>query len=205
VLAAAHAASFLRALPGGALGLDATEEGAPPLQLSDLLTLVTTYASEQNATLPSSNSLGAYFHALGGHAAANSYLHRTIGGADDESFGGNYGENIPVSLGYSLHPAGGGAATALTPDPTPSPPISNHMSCLTMAEWRRRIVFTREASNGADGLTWTYSQALLYGAERSVEFPPLQWGGMTQANDVYQQAALNMSVVDERRRWRIFS
>ena len=225
VFAVAAAAARLRALRAN-LGLDASEEtaeqtqaasvGVPSTPLADLMTIIASYDVNSSRPGVTSNALGAYFHAIGGHAAANDYLHHVIGAEAGESFGGNYGEPVPASAGFTLVPGSPPRQPVEIPtDPTPQPPISNHMSCLTMAEWLRRIVCVREEEPRHSGqaaitlapLTWRDSSAILYGAPESSLFPGLQWGGLSMGTDVYVQRGLNLSTIDERSdgRWRIFS
>ena len=210
VFAAAHAAARLRAIQPN-LGLDAAAglltDG---VALSDMLTIIASY--DVNTTRPgvTSNALGAYFQSLGGHAAAKSYLHETIGSNTSESFGGTYGEPVPPSLGYTLRPGSApNTPVRVPPDPVPIPPISNSMSCLTMAEWLRRIVCTREdADSGhAAALGWTDSSAMLYGSPSSALFPGLQWGGLSMGTDIYLQDAVDFDAIEARSNglWRIFS
>ena len=222
MLAAAHAAARLRSIQPN-LGLDAVAAGTP---LADMITIIASY--DLNDTRPgvSSNALGAYFHALGGHQDANRYLHEVIGANANESFGGNYGEPIPSSLSYTLQPGlVPTAPVSVPPDGTPIPPINNSMSCLTMAEWLRRIVCVRNDSSldtflirdarfegktqrlAAEPTAWVDSAALLYGAPSSALFPGLQWGGLSMGTDIYLQLALNLTAVETRSKglWRIFS
>lgn len=231
VLAAAHAAARLRTLRRD-VGLDATERGTA---LGDLMTIVAAY--DVNASRPgvSSNALGAYFHALGGHSRADEYLHRELGASRDESFGGDYGAPVPASVGYMLTPPSDAGSPPLDvrADPPPQPPISNQMSCLSMAEWLRRIVCVREdrrpqhsergrpssssspPTNASAPLVWADSVAMLYGnagahssgADGAGLFPGLQWGGLSMGTDVYVQSAVDLNAMSTRSRglWRIFS
>mmetsp|Transcript_38463 Transcript_38463/g.100696 ORF Transcript_38463/g.100696 Transcript_38463/m.100696 type:complete len:418 (-) Transcript_38463:90-1343(-) len=198
VLAAHHAAAVMRSI--GNVGLDARDEKSAWL-LSDLLTVVTSYDSNSTRPDVSSNAIGAYMHWIAGHEDANRFMHDVIGGDASESFGGNYGEPVPSEVGYDFRTPKGEEITS-GPYPTPTPLISNHMSCLTMAEWIRRIVMARE-----EGQDVADSQSILYGAQESELFPNLQWGGMSMGTDVYLQRAVNVSEIDRRSGglWRIFS
>ena len=204
--AAAHAAARLRTLRRD-IGLDASERGDA---LGDLMTIVATYDANTSRPGVTSNALGAYFHALGGHAAADDFLHQVIGSDGSESFGGDYGEPVPSSVGYVLRPGGGsGPSQSVAPDPPPQPPIGNRMSCLSMAEWLRRIVCTREEAVDGTGSGWEWadSAAMMYGANSSGMFPGLQWGGLSMGTDVYLQGAVDLQRMDARSHglWRIFS
>lgn len=203
IFAAAHAGAHMReVLPS--LGLDASEKGSQVWQLSDLLTIIATYDVNETRPGVSSNALAAYFQEIGGHESANRYLHTVVGAASNESFGGDYGELVPKSVGFTFVPKTNESAVNIQPDPAPRPPVSNHMSSLTMAEWLRRIVLARE-----EGASWVDSSAILYGAAQSTLFtqPELQWGGMSMGTDVYLQQAVNLSALDARAKgqWRIFS
>lgn len=213
VFAAARAAMRARELSGGLVGLDSRENGKN-LQLGDLVTVITSYDTTHNLT---SNALGAYFHAFGGHKLADSFIHSGLGAPADESFGGNYGESPPPALGYKLS-APGAASSPFSepfwPDPTPNPPIPNSMSSLTMAEFLRRSVLTREKSAVPVLNNYTDAASILYGANSSTLFPGLQWGGMSMSSDVYVQRALNITAESPKGgtpeakshgRWRIFS
>ena len=101
IFAADDAARRLRSLSVGRVGLPTTENGPTHRGLDDLMTIVASYDTTMNLT---SNSLGAYYHAIGGHVAANSTIHNLIGAPTSESFGGNYGEPPPAALcGAYMH------------------------------------------------------------------------------------------------------
>jgi len=216
VLAASHAGFRLRGV-SDRLSLEAWEGGRRHRELSDLLTIVASYDTTQNYT---SNSIGGYYQAIGGHQDADDFVHNVIGAPMGESFGGNYGERPPPGLGYNFtSDSHVYIADAIWPDPTPSPPISNSMSHATMAHWLRRIVMAREdaqgkreEAHGQEGeervpFPWGDSESILYGAEESEMFPGLQWGGMSMSSDVYLQSSLNMTSMDHQAQglWRIFS
>lgn len=220
VLAAAHAAARMRSQRDN-IGLDATDVRST-WQLSDLLTIVAAYDSNASRPGVSSNALGAYMHRIGGHAAANEYLHRVIGASANETFGGDYGAPVPAQLGDLFAPYDGiGPPVSIAEDAPPSPAIPNSMSCLTMAEWMRRIVQASPGMPGRPCADHNHSSdhdnqdvhgadatAMLYGAERSELFPGLQWGGLSMGTDVYLQRAVdNLTRLDARAhgRWRVFS
>ena len=56
-------------------------------------------------------------------------------------------------------------------------------------------------------MDWQDIKNQLYGAEKSLFFPGLQWGGMSADTATYLQSGLNMTAVEEASagRWRIFS
>mmetsp|Transcript_10131 Transcript_10131/g.22359 ORF Transcript_10131/g.22359 Transcript_10131/m.22359 type:complete len:418 (+) Transcript_10131:21-1274(+) len=198
VLAAHHAGAVMRSI--GDVGLDGRDEKSGWL-LSDLLTVVTSYDANASRSDVSSNAIGAYMHWIGGHEDADRFLRDVIGGDVSESFGGNYGEPVPDEVGYTFQSPQTVKITS-GPHPTPTQLISNHMSCLTMAEWIRRIAMARE-----EGQDVADSESILYGAQNSELFPGLQWGGMSMGTDVYLQRAANVTEIDRRSGglWRIFS
>ena len=67
--------------------------------LSDLMTIVTSYDTTKKLT---SNGIGAYYHSIGGHKHANQFIHEILGASSMETFGGNYGEPVPVTLEYTF-------------------------------------------------------------------------------------------------------
>ena len=214
VFAASHAAYKLRSISDDKIGLDAFELGHDEperllrnISLGDLMTIVTSYDINHNL---SSNEIGGYYHAIGGHKNATGYIHERLGAPADETFGGDYGEEVPAFLGYTFVDVKSNAS--IDPDKVPRPPISNTMSPLTMAEYLRRIVFSREdghlGSYGSADFRWEDSQAILYGARESQLFPFLQFGGMAMSSDVYLQLGLgDMDKLNNRShgRWRLFS
>ena len=250
IFAAASASHALRTRSRGAVGLASTAlptalahapapalahapapGPAAPLRLGDLLTIVTSYDTLANL---SSNQIGAYFQALGGHQAADDLVHSWLGAAAGESFGGDYGEAIPQVLrqttevravSESAHP---GATAPAVQDPVPAAAISNQLSALTMAEFMRRIVHAREdetsqraqASEDAGrwNMAWEDSEHILYGGWAQdpslwgTAVQGLQWGGASMSSDVYLQRAVgidgtNTSHIEQwaREQWRIFS
>jgi hypothetical protein len=185
--------------------------------LSDLMTIVTSYDTTKHL---SSNGIGAYYHAIGGHQHADDFIHNVLGVSrlSGESFGGNYGEAVPTPpLEYTFtntletnNPRKHQIIENIDPDPTPSPPLSNTMSSITMAEWLRRIIFAREdrGNVGNQYFNWENSKDILYGASNSSYFPSLQYGGMSMSSDVYLQLGVGNELLNKTRHdsdWRIFS
>ena len=209
VFAGSRAGQKLRSVSEDDATLQSTEY-APPhtaFSLDDLMTIVTSYDTTHGL---SSNEIGKYYHSIGGYKAANDFIHDVLGASSEESFGGGYGEAIPPSLGYNFSTSEEGASgfVTVTPDGTPSPPISNTMSPITMADFLRRIIFAREDGDGL--FEWGDSKSILYGAEKSQLFDdvPIQFGGMSMSSDVYVQLGQkNMSRTNEASEglWRIFS
>ena len=56
-------------------------------------------------------------------------------------------------------------------------------------------------------IEWTDVKNMLYGAETSVLFPSIGWGGASTDTSIYIQSGLNMTQVenDSDGNWRIFS
>lgn len=195
-LAAANAASNLRLQSSYKVGLTAST-GAT--QLGDLVTSLHNYDNSPY----SSNSLGRYFHNIGGRKRANDLIHALwLDRPAAETFGGNYGEAAP-GLGYVFKETGGDSVT-LQPDTTTGP--ANALSMLTLAEALKRLVLHREvAATRLPGIQWADLRVLLYGAEGSTKYG--DWGGMSADTAVYLQSAHDIDYLDKRGqgRWRIFS
>lgn len=203
-----------------------------PIRVGDLLTTCCSYDTTLGI---SSNQIGAWFHAVGGHAHANTTLHEWLGAPPDETFGGDYGESIGTTrlvnerilanMPSSVHPKAAPLDVSLE-YPPPTPLIENHMSALTMAEWMRRIVHAREDGEANDKRTrlprtmvWEDAETILYGgSEKAASVYTdahgnpvrLQWGGASMSSDIYLQLAAGMngsSPVEKRANesWRIFS
>jgi len=194
-LAAANAAATLRIQSSYAVGLTASVDGMP---LGDLVTSICNYDNDPY----SSNSLGRYFHNIGGRARANDLIHTLwLDRPAGETFGGNYGEVEPP-LGYTFV-EDGGASVTITPDTTAGP--ANHLSSFTTAEALKRIVLHREeASQRLPGIQWADIQTLLYGAVGSSKG---EWGGMSADTAIYLQSGHDIDYLERRSkgRWRIFS
>ncbi len=194
-LAAANAASTLRVESGDAVGLTATIDGQA---LGDFVTSIASYDYDPY----SSNSLGRYFHNIGGRAKANGLIHDGwLGRPASETFGGNYGEAAPA-LGYTFEEAGGASVT-ISPDGSSGP--ANHLSSFTMAEATKRLVLHREEPRQRlPGILWADVQTLLYGAEASPKGP---FGGLSQDKAVYFQSGHDIDYLEARShgQWRIFS
>lgn len=194
-LAAANAGARLRQASGGAVGLTASVDGR---RLGDLITSVANYDDNPY----SSNSLGRYFHNIGGRSRANAIIHSWLGRPASETFGGNYGEAAP-GLGY-MFVEPGGANVTVAADQTAGP--ANHLSMLTLAEALKRTVLLREEpAQRLPGLTWPDARTLLFGADNSATYG--EWGGLTADDAIYMQSAHDWSYIERRSqgRWRIFS
>ena len=194
-LAAANAASTLRLESGDAVGLTASVDGQA---LGDFVTSIANYDYDPY----SSNSLGRYFHNIGGRAKANALIHADwLGRPANETFGGNYGEAAP-GLGYTFVEEGGGSVT-IGPDGSAGP--ANHLSSFTMAEATKRLVLHREEpGQRLPGIQWADIQTLLYGAEGSSKGP---FGGLSQDKAIYFQSGHDIDYIEARShgQWRIFS
>jgi hypothetical protein len=195
-LAAANAASSLQIASSYQVGLTASVDNTP---LGDLVTSVHNYDYDPY----SSNSLGKYFHNVGGRARANGLIHELwLGRPDSETFGGNYGAEAPA-LGYTFAESGGASVT-ITPDSTTGP--ANHLSSFTTAEALKRLVLHREEpTQRLPGIQWADVQTLLYGAEGSAKYG--DWGGMTADTAIYLQSGHDIDYIEDRSkgRWVIFS
>lgn len=194
-LAAANAGARLRQASGGAVGLTASVDGR---RLGDLVTSIANYDDNPY----SSNSLGRYFHNIGGRTRANALIHSWLGRPTSETFGGNYGENAP-GLGYTFIEPGGERVTVVADQ---SSGLANHLSMLTLAEALKRTVLLREEpAQQLPGLTWPDARTLLFGADSSATYG--EWGGLSADDAIYMQSAHDWSYIERRSqgRWRIFS
>jgi hypothetical protein len=95
-------------------------------------------------------------------------------------------------------------------DRDPWPVVYNNaLTALTEAEMTRRVVLFSDINSAFrfPGVTWEDAKNILYGAESSVLFPGLKWGGMSADIGIFMQSALQMSEVEEKSKgsWRIFS
>lgn len=194
-LAAANAAATMRIQSQYKLGLDAT---AGNHLVGDLITSVHNY---DDAPF-SSNSLGRYFHNIGGRQRADDLIHTLwLKRPAAESFGGNYGAAAP-SLPYTFNL--GGEQLTITPDLSGG--YANKLSSFTMAEALKRLVLHREeASQRLPGLQWADAKTLLYGAKNSSKYGP--WGGMSQDTTIYLQEGHDIEYIERRSngKWRVFS
>lgn len=196
VLAAANAAATLRIESDYKVGLTADVDGTP---LGDHVTSICNYDDDPY----SSNSLGRYFHNVGGRQKANDLMHGLwLGRPASETFGGNYGQAEPP-LGYTFEEANGDSVT-ISPDLTAGP--ANHLSSFTTAEAIKRLVLHREeASQRLPGIQWTDLRVLLFGAEGSAKYGP--WGGMSQDTAIYLQSGHDVDYIEQRShgQWTVFS
>jgi hypothetical protein len=196
VLAAANAASRLRIASGYEVGLTASVGSTP---LGDLVTSICNYDYDPY----SSNSLGAYFHNIGGRQRAYDLIHALwLDRPVDESFGGNYGQAAPA-LGYTFEETGGSSVT-IAPDAATG--FSNHLSAHTLAEAIKRLALHREeSSERLPGIQWDDVATLFYGAEGSSKYGP--WGGMCADKAIYLQSSHDLDYLERRSkgRWTIFS
>jgi hypothetical protein len=195
-LAAANAASRLRMASNAEVGLTALVSRTP---LGDLVTSMHNY----DYSPYSSNSLGRYFHDIGGRDRANDLMHGLwLGRPSGETFGGNYGEAAP-SLGYTfVEPTG----PSITINPDTSFGYANHLASFTTAEALKRLVLHREeADQRLPGIEWADIQTLLHGADGSQKYGA--WGGMSDDKAIYFQSAHDMAYIESRSKgqWRIFS
>jgi hypothetical protein len=195
-LAAANAAATLRIESGYKVGLTASVGGT---KLGDLVTSVCNYDNNPY----SSNSLGAYFHNIGGRNKANALIHEDwLDRPAGESFGGNYGEAAP-GLGYTFVEAGGDSVT-IAKDTVSG--IPNKLSMYTLAEALKRLALHMdEPSQRLPGIQWKDVKVLFYGAEGSAKYGI--WGGMSNDTAIYLQMGHDIAYIEERShgQWTIFS
>jgi hypothetical protein len=194
-LAAANAAATLRASSNYKVGLTGSVDG---YALGDFVTSLVSYDDQPF----SSNSLGRYFHDIGGRAKANDLMHGLwLGRPASETFGGNYGELEPP-LGFDF--TDGASSVSITPDQSAGP--ANHLSSFATAEALKRLVVHREeAAQRLPGIQWADIKTLFYGAENSAIKGP--WGGMSRDTAIYLQSGHDMNYLEKRShgKWRIFS
>ena len=195
-LAAANAASRLRIASDYSVGLTASVGG---IALGDLVTSTCNY---DNASF-TSNSLGRFFHDIGGRQRADDLIgHLWLQRPETETFGGNYGDNSPPLGSTFTEPSG--ATVTITPDLSTG--YANKLSLHTLAESLKRLVLHREEPDQRlPGLQWLDLRVLLYGAESSQSYGA--WGGMTQDTAIYIQAGHDMDYIEARSQgqWTIFS
>lgn len=189
-LAAANAAAYMRTASDYTVGLTAYVDGVP---LGDLITSMHNY---DNAHF-TSNSLGRYFHDIGGRDRANDIIHEAwLGRGSAESFGGNYGDGAPD---LSFHFEDGNFQLDVIPDTSSGP--ANRLSMLTLAEALKRLVLHREEpSQRLPGLQWLDVATLLHGAPASATYGP--WGGMTADTAAYLHTGHDMDYIERRSRGR---
>lgn len=196
VFAAANAASRMRIASDYEVGLTASVSGHA---LGDLVTSVCNYDYDPF----SSNSLGRYFHDVGGRTRANDLIHGLwLNRPGSETFGGNYGEAAPA-IGYSFTEPSG-QTLSITPDGTSGP--ANHLSSLTAAEFLKRLVLHREVeSQRLPGIQWADIETILYGARDSAKYG--FWGGMSRDTAIYLQTGHDPAYLDARSKgqYRMFS
>ena len=195
-LAAANAASELRVQSNYKVGFTGSVDG---LALGDLVTSLVNYDDSPY----SSNSLGRYFHNVGGRTRANDLMHALwLGRPAAETFGGNYGE-AAAPLGYTFLDQGG-ASVSIQPDLSAG--LANHLSSFTTAEALKRLVLHREEmSQRLPGIQWSDLRALFYGAEGSAKYGP--FGGMSADTAIYLQSGHDIDYIEKRShgQWRVFS
>lgn len=176
--------------------------------LGDLATIICSYDHTAGYT---SNSLSSFFHDIGWRSRINSLINSPWLGVQTpgQTLGGNYGEASPPDL--SLNVLDSKSTQTCQADKDPWTTIySNTISSLTAAELTRRIAMHRDIppSIRFPGMEWQDAQNILMGAESSLLFSNVQWGGMSTDTAIFLQQSLgNMTAIDEASRgtWRIFS
>lgn len=196
--------------------------------LGDLATVVASYDTTAGLT---SNSVSSYFNDLGwrdrAYSLATVWL-KTSNDSNDASLGGNYGESTPAGLGFQLQDDDIDAREELDvgtlngglnvdqsgtcdapPDADDDGPYENSLTALAFAEAHRRLALHREVS-GDDlqfpNSTWEDISTILYGAETSILFPSVLWGGLSTDPAIYIQSSLEkaMSNADDDGKSYIF-
>jgi len=204
IYAAANAGGHIREVcpQSGLVSATEGEHGATPL--GDLVSIITSYDSTQSYT---SNGLSFYMHDLGGRYRLLGLVQKWFGPlAVNLSLGGNYGMPAPPDLGFDLHQPQ--APTCHVVNDTQHINL-NALSVLAHVDILRRLTlsFDLPISSRFPNMQVADQRTIMYGAEESLLFPGLQWGGMTTSLDVYVQSGLPMDEVEQRSRgqWRIFS
>lgn len=174
----------------------------------DLISIITSY---DHTAGYSSNALSSYFHDIGWreriHALVNSeWINATSSG---QTLGGNYGEETPSDLSFLIsNDIDNNNKCNVDKDPWLEI-YSNSLSSLTAAELTRRITLHNElpVSMRFPGVEYEDIKTELYGAETSLLFPNLKWGGMSTDTAIFLQSSLNISEVEDESdgKWRIFS
>jgi len=203
IFSAMNGAGLLASQCGAGNGLTQSTKGVYGMTpLGALITVIVTYDTTHPAY--SSNALGGWFEMVGGRTRA-SELAKTWMNRPGECLGANYGATPPTDLSFDdFQPSG----CSITPDSSSPGSFSNTLSALTMAEFVKRAVMSRELPEEAfPNTTWSDSEVLLYGAQNSMLFPGLQWGGMS-ANDLdFLRLGINALEADSRSggQYRTFS
>ena len=143
------------------------------IPLGDLITVICSYDETAEYT---SNALSSYFHDLGWRQRLNDrVLHEWLGVSENETLGGNYGEDTPSDLSFTLHAKQGDEDYNCEMDKDPHPIIySNHITALTAAELVRRLILHRELplEMRFPDVEWDDILQLLYGAgKETARFP----------------------------------
>jgi len=182
------------------VGLDSSIKGRRGrIPLGDLATIITSYDTSKGYT---SNSLAKYFGMIANNNLNN--IVKTKLGRTSETLGGSYGLPPPSDLGHSFSVGNNWCPLKSKLGPGGA----NTISVLTSAELVRRIALHREIrpTNRIPMFTWKDAKEILYGAEKSVLFKGLKWGGMSADIGALIQTQLNMNSIETRSKgqWRIF-
>lgn len=176
--------------------------GAARTPLGDLATVVASYDTTAGLT---SNSVASFFHDLGHRDRARTLATDWLAvpsasAAAEATLGGNYGEDSPDDLGFELVDDDTDAVCAAEPDPADDGPFANSLTALALAEAHRRLALHRELLGGDAGdlvfpnTTWVDARELLYGAEQSVLFPGVVWGGLSTDPAIFLQTGVEQAL-----------
>ena len=157
------------------------EHGTTPL--GDLATVITTYDATAGYT---SNGLSCYMHDLGYRERIQATLAGWHPTPTNLSLGGNYGVPTPPDLGWALD-----NSTCWTPRDRAAPRW-NSLSMLAHSDLMRRLVLHDQlpAESQWPGMTLADAKTIMYGAETSLLFPGLTWGGMSADTQIFVQSAV---------------
>ena len=183
-----------------------------------------------------SNCLAYYFLNIGGRQQLNDNIHTKWLNLNDsnsdsnsssinkQSLGGNYGcDSENYTLGYQFvsnknyiyhqnqiqnMSNQSNMTKRCNMNETNFVTISNQLSSLTSAEMYKRIIMTREEPQWSyPNTSWIDVENLLYGANPSIMFPNITFGGASTDTSIYIQSGLNMTNIEyeSNGQWRIFS
>jgi hypothetical protein len=93
-----------------------------------------------------------------------------------------------------------GATCNPVQDPTTDGPYVNSLTSLALAEAHRRLALHREVGMNEEydlkfpNATWEDASTILYGAETSILFPGVKWGGLSTDPAIFIQSALDTAL-----------
>lgn len=189
-------------------GLTQTTQGqfSPVTPLGDLISIIVSYATDY---LPyCSNALAGFFSMLANRTRARTLVQTWwLNGGPNVSLGANYGATPPSDLKFTSFRPG---RCEVQPSSYDNDGFSNTLSALLAAEMVKRIYLARELpppQRFPNGTDWNDARTALYGADRSVLFPGLHWGGMSCNSEDGTRWGVDMAKIEARSNgsWRVFS